>query len=112
MKTYNVLSKILHDGKVYLAGDTIDLTDKEAEQLKEAQAIDPESIGDVKDGPTVPTDPAERQAAIVAAIGQIDTKNADLWLTSGKPNAAAITAITGWNVSAGERDAAWESIQK
>ena len=55
---------------------------------------------------TAPEDPAVRLEAIRAAVGQLDKENAALWTAGGKPKTEAIAAITGWPVTAAERDAA------
>lgn len=56
-------------------------------------------------GQTVPEDPAVRLEAIRAAIGQLDKEDGALWTAGGKPKTDAIAAITGWPVTAAERDA-------
>lgn len=53
-----------------------------------------------------PQDPAERLEIIRTAIAGMDKENAKLWTTGGKPKTEAIEDITGWAVSAAERDAA------
>ncbi len=53
-----------------------------------------------------PKDPDARLAAIKVAISQLDKEDATLMTTGGKPKTEAIAAITGWPVSAAERDAA------
>jgi len=53
-----------------------------------------------------PEDAAVRLEAIRAAIGQLDKEDAALWTAGGRPKTEAIAAITGWPVSAAERDAA------
>lgn len=58
-----------------------------------------------------PTDPAERLAAIRAAVSQLDKEDASLWTGAGKPKTEAIVAITGWPVTAAERDAALVEVQ-
>jgi len=50
---------------------------------------------------------ADRIAEIQVAILQLDMTNGSLWLKDGSPKTEAIAAITGSNVSASERDAAW-----
>lgn len=52
----------------------------------------------------------ERLAAIVNAIAQLDKEDGALWKSDGAPNAAAIGALTGFAVSAAERDEAWAQI--
>lgn len=53
-----------------------------------------------------PLDPAVRLEAIQAAIGQLNKEDAALWTAGGKAKTEAIAAITGWSVTAAERDAA------
>lgn len=55
---------------------------------------------------TAPEDPAVRLESIRAAVGHLDKENAALWTAGGKPKTEAIAAITGWPVTAAERDAA------
>ena len=54
----------------------------------------------------VPEDPAVRLEAIRAAIGQLNKEDAALWTAGGKAKTEAIAAVTGWPVTAAERDAA------
>lgn len=106
MKTYITIEPIRHDGKDIPPGSTIELDDKQAEALIACKAIE----ADGKAAVVAPTDPAERQAAIVAAIATLDADNGDLWLKDGKPNADAINAVLGYTVTAAERNAAWAEI--
>jgi len=110
-KTYKVVSPIRHDGRDHAVDEVIDLDDKTAAGLIEAGAVDPGAIGDTGGGSVIPGDPVKRQLAIVEAIGQMDTENADLWLRDGRPDASAIEEITGWKVTAAERNEAWASMQ-
>lgn len=104
---YTVLSPVRFDGKDYPIGSKIDLDDTDVEGLHEAGAIDatPEEITTQK----APADEAARLAAVVAAIGKLDPANPGQWLTDGKPKVDALSAITGWPVTAADRDAAWAS---
>jgi hypothetical protein len=110
-KTYTVLFAVEHDNKRYEKGALLLWSDAQAESLIKANVIvlDPDGPTEV-DSPVVPTDAAERQAAIVAAIGKMDPANADLWLRDGRPDITAIAEITGWTVTAAERNAAWAEI--
>lgn len=56
----------------------------------------------------VPTDPAERLAAIKAVIAKLDPADASLFTKGGKPTIEAIAAALGkgWVVTAAERDQA------
>jgi len=104
-KSYPVLSPIRFNGKDYPVGSAIDLEDADVADLLGAAAIEdsPTEIAVLK----APPDYAARLAAVVAAIGQMDTANPGQWLRDGKPKSDALSAITGWPVTAADRDAAW-----
>lgn len=104
MKTYTVESPIKHDGKEYAAGDSVELNEKDATDLLAISVVSGPVEGTSK--APVLTD-EERQAAIVEAIATLDPADTALWLANGAPKAEVIAAITGWKVSAAERDAAW-----
>lgn len=57
--------------------------------------------------PVVPTDPAVRMASIKDAIAKLDKDDTSVWTNGGAPKTSAIEAVTGWPVSADERNAAW-----
>lgn len=61
--------------------------------------------------PVVPTDPAERAAAIKDAIGELDKADASLWTGTGMPKVPAIAAVTCFDVTQAERDAVWAEIK-
>lgn len=61
--------------------------------------------------PVVPTDPAVRMAAIKDAIGKLDAADNSLWTGTGMPKVPAIAAVTGFDVTQAERDAAWAEIK-
>lgn len=106
-KLYTVLTAI-HTDRRYEPGEMIDLGEVDAAALIAVRAIDAVAVGEVSG---TPPDPDARQAAIVDAIAQLDADNPDVWLRDGKPDAAALAEITGWTVSAAERNAAWASVQ-
>lgn len=107
-RKYTVLTAVDHDNQRYEKESSIDLDDAQAEALLATGAI----TGPTGDAaPEIPADAAGRLAAITTAIGQLDPNNGDLWLRDGKPDSAAIAAITGWPVSAAERNAAWAALQ-
>lgn len=68
--------------------------------------------GDAPAEPVVPTDPVARAAAIKAAIAALDRADATLWTAGGAPTVTAIVAITGWQITAVERDAAWAACNE
>lgn len=104
-KSYPVLNPIRFNGRDYPVGSSIDLEEAEVADLLGAAAIEdsPTEIA----APTAPADEAARTAAVVAAIGQLDIANPGQWMKDGKPKTDALSAITGWPVSAADRDAAW-----
>lgn len=104
MNTYTVESPIKHDGTEYAEGDTVELNEKDAKDLLEIGVVNGPHKG--PSNPPSLTD-EERLAAIVEAISTLDQADTTLWLASGAPKAEAIAAITGWKVSAAERDAVW-----
>lgn len=106
-KTYPVLLPVDHDNVRFEPGSTIDLSDGAAELLYAAGAI---SAPTGEASSEAPTAAAERLAAITTAIGQLDPNNLDVWLKDGKPDTGAIAALTGWTVSAAERNAAWAAL--
>lgn len=111
-KRYTVVSVINHDNKRYEIDASIDLDDEQAEGLLAVKAIVVPDGGEVifLGSNDAPTDPAVRLSAITTAIGQLDPNNEDVWLKDGKPSGDAIAAITGWAVTAAERNAAWARL--
>lgn len=102
MKTYNVLSTIKDADGIHLPGSTVGLEDAHAKELLE--------LGSIGRQPEPAVQPS-REQLILAAILNLDQANDDVWLKDGKPDAAAIAELTGWPVTATERDAAWATIQ-
>lgn len=96
-----------------------------AQRLKEEQMLevseevpvgyaDPAATpaADTPAAPAIPADPAERALAIKNVITKLDKADAALWTGSGTPTVNAIVAITGWQITAIERDAAWAELNK
>lgn len=117
-QTYPVLDSLRHNKKKYKQGDTVDLTADEAEPLLAIGVIGPLDSpadgegGDKNEGGNnPPEDEGEKLKAIQDAIGALDKENEELWTNGGKPQVAAIEAVTGWTVSAKERDAVWAGMQ-
>jgi hypothetical protein len=105
---YKILQPIrLPEGIVKPGDKPIELSAKDAAELKALGAVEEDDSGQS----AAPTDPAERLAHITSAIEKMDKDNADLWLRDGKPDIVAISDITGWTITAAERNAAWESMQ-
>lgn len=118
MKTFTVVSNLSHNNKDYAPGRRIDLEDEFSDPLV-AVGVIKEGYEGTEKAPantantanTGPTDPTERLDAIKAAINTLNIDNGDLWLRDGKPNVAAIVDVTGWNLTAAERDAAWVEVK-
>ena len=108
-RTYVAKSPINHDGKFIPVEGKLEMDEKNAASLVEAGVIE-EAPADKKQ-PEGPTDHAERSAAIKDAIGKLNVDNGELWLKDGRPDAKAIEGVTGWPVSAKERDAAWAELK-
>lgn len=113
MKDYTVITPIKGSDNLYQAGETISLSDKDAAELKAVGAIvdmDASSSAPANTQASIPQDANERLVLIKDAIGKMDKENVDIWLKDGKPAAEEISAITGWVVTAAERDAAWADL--
>lgn len=117
-QVYRVSGQVKHDGKLYAIGSSIELTVEQAERLKKSGAVEDVAAAAPAEpnaattaaasaAPAVPTEHAERIAAIVAAIGKLDTADNSQWMNSGAPKVPAVEAVTGWQLTAKERDAAW-----
>lgn len=116
LATYTTLAPVRLHGEDIPVGEDIEIDEQTALQLIEAKVIDPDSGAPSQAKPgsanTGPSDPEQRLAAIVEAVGELDPKNEDLWLRDGKPDAAALSSALGWTVKAAERDAAWQAINE
>lgn len=102
MTKYQVLSPIKIDDTIVKDGYA-EIPDTEVAELTKLG-----TIGDIE--PSAQDSQALRLDTIVAAIGQMDKENADLWLKDGKPSTEAIVLITGFAITADERNAAWALI--
>lgn len=106
-KKYSVLSRVNHDNIDYEIGSSIELEADLAEPLLKVNAIGNSEV-EVK----APAPEGEaRVEAIKAAIAGLDTADTALWLKDGKPQSGAISNVTGFVVSAAERDSVWETVK-
>lgn len=123
MKKYTVISPFKSLAGIHKPGDPeVELNDADAAELIELGAVEVVAVpAEREGGDTVAGNPPasplrgeltaeERLAAITTAIGSLDPDNGDLWLRDGRPDASALTEITGWTVSAAERNAAWAAM--
>jgi len=106
-KVYNVLQPLNHDNQRIEVGGTVNLEDDQAAPLLLLDVVfDTGVVAQAADVSVAPIDPDVRLTAIKAAITTLDPNNLDQWLKDGKPSLDAIAAITGWPVTAVERNAA------
>lgn len=117
-QTYSVMDTLRHDGEEYSPegeNNTIALTAKQATPLLVLGVIAEilQQEGGSEGGKNEPPEDAEAKLVeIAAAINSLDKEDTTLWTKDGgKPQTGAIESITGWQVSAKERDAAWDSIK-
>ena len=113
-KTYTVTRTLLCDKKRYEDGDAIELDDKTAGPLLARGAI-VEGKGHKAAEPekSIPVG-GDRMTAIKEAIGKLEAGNPDHFTEAGKgkPKVEVIEFRSGlMEVSAAERDAAWEDLQ-
>lgn len=98
-------------GRTWTELDGIDaatLASLKADQILQVSDTLPADFAEVDaqgDG-TAQTDPAVRLEAIKNAIRSMDTSDTGLFTADGKPKTAEIEKLTGWPVTAAERDAA------
>lgn len=92
--------------------DTSASESKSPAVLPENAGADPKALALGEGAPKpVPTDPAERLHIIRNAIAVLDLKDASLWTASNKPKTEALEKLTGWPISAAERDSAFGQTQ-
>lgn len=109
---YPVILPLDHDNRRYEPGKQVELDDAVIDvpaliALGVIGAAVAAAAPAPASGASKPVDSAELMAALTAAIGQLDPNNLDLWLKDGKPSTEAIAAVTGYPITAAERDAAW-----
>lgn len=104
MPDYKVLTPIKdHDG-LHQPGETITLTGKDESEMIVLGAVQAVEM-------PAELSAEERLAAIEVAISQLDPSNDDLWLRDGRPDTNALAALTGFKMSASERNAAWARVK-
>lgn len=79
--------------------------DAAREEAKAAQAAAEEAKQKLE-----ATQAPDRMARIREAIGGLDRDDSALWTGAGIPKVEAIETVVGFNISAAERDAAWEAL--
>lgn len=92
-------------GKILEAGKEYELEDTDAKYLIQIGKAEVPGA----DNADTPLD-SDRLAEIVLAIDVLDSDNKDLWTGEGKPQVKAIENELGFDITADERDAAWEAF--
>lgn len=99
-RSYRALAEIDKGGDIYLPGDTLELSGREAAQLLEVNAV--EDAEEDADG-------TSRQALLADAVGEL---SGDDFTSSGKPKVSSLERVTGLEgITAAERDKAIASRQ-
>lgn len=112
MPEYQVKSPLQHDGKRYEIGGAVTMEEEQARPLVDIGVLgEPTGAQTGGKNPPPPPDP-DRQQKIIEAIGQLEKQNQELWTKDGKPQVPAIEEILGDNITAAERNDAWEQINK
>ncbi len=101
MPKFIVNSKLEHNGQAYSADSEIELSKKAAEALLELNVISALS------GPKEFT-----QEQILEAMAELDLENKDLFTADDVPTTKALEDILGGNITAEQRNSAWEEFTK
>lgn len=107
MPKYIVKSPLEHDLARFEIGAEIELSEKDAAPLL-GHTVELKAAPVANTGPT---DPAERLAAVKAAIASLDKDNKDIWSKDGRPKMNAVSEAAGFLVTAAERDQALAEMQ-
>ena len=109
MARFRIISPVKIDGEIHKPGHD----DLELEPEKAAPAVVSGSLVPVNEiSVNRPTIEAERLALIRTAIGKLEPGKKTHWTADGRPEVAALKKVGGLEeISAEERDVAWEMIQ-
>jgi hypothetical protein len=102
------------DGKAVLPGKFVDVETEEAKSLiKRGFASDDKVLTDAKVAPEKPSAPAKPVPTLEDIVDVIhDLDPSQDYGKSGKPNVDALEILLDANISAAQRDAAWEVFLK
>ena len=106
--TYYCLVRISYDrADDYAPGEAIDLPDRDAAALLAAGAISPDAPVQIQDAALGLTG----IDAILDAIDALIPTSETAWTKDGKPQVVALERALGYDISAADRDAAWDKHQ-
>ncbi len=80
---------------------------EELSPLVEAEAVEPAQVVSKR-----PQRRQELMGEIVNAIDQLPTSTDELWTADGRPQVKALESVLDYDISAGERDKAFENYRK
>lgn len=109
-KPEEVMAKWVKSGRVKLNKEaTAKARARQAEQDKVAAEV--KKLSGSKGG--AKKDPAPvTEAQIIEAIGKLDKENTEMWTSSGAPQVSSLEDILETQITADQRDAAWEKYQE
>jgi len=121
-KTYICESRVKLDGDDYEAGEEIELTQKQADQmfgnatpsiseLKAEQKTAAKPADNAKPDNTQPELSDEQTQKIIEVINTLDKDDKAHFTASNKPDAKVLSEKCGFNVSAKLRDVIWAELQ-
>ena len=90
------------------------IEDGDAERVTDAGAGAPSALDGTDKAGAGRSDAAntDRQAALIAAMAQLEPGHRDHWTGAGKPEIRALSALTGLrDITAAERDAVWAAAE-
>lgn len=126
MKTYTLTGNLSYDNREYLVGESIKLPDEVAATLgdllrdPDAKPVDGGPL-DGAGGVAATAGATEGGAALadgeildylVQACGELDRDQKDHWTKDGRPQVAALEALTGIDINAAQRDQAWDAFNE
>ena len=94
----------------YAPGDPIDLDARDAEALLSAGVISAHPPAD-ESGAEEPGPKEVDIDEVIDAIDHLDPDDPDRWTKTGKPQVVPLEDYLGYDISAAQRDAAWEQYQ-
>ena len=108
--------RVNYDNELHDAGQSIELSRKDAEPLLACGAISkpvpvalPANVTPLPPATSDLTD-EEKQQAVVNAINVLNIDLPELWLKDGRPETSALMKIVPFKVTAKMRDAAWAEV--